>query len=127
MIIVLISIHVNRELANKEKTFVQIQKPTFKKLSTRRIKKHNTILTALLLLDTTSHNSVAESVDMENATTGTNVETISISGTRTSREINEIAASVTRITNDQIDAMAATHIRDLLRYEPGVSVEGSGR
>lgn len=127
MIIVLISIHVNRELANKEKTFVQIQKPMFKKLSTRRIKKHNTILTALLLLGTTSHNSLAESVDMENATTGTNVETISISGTRTSREINEIAASVTRITNDQIDAMAATNIRDILRYEPGVSVEGSGR
>ncbi|MBT1450592.1 TonB-dependent hemoglobin/transferrin/lactoferrin family receptor [Glaciecola sp. XM2] len=55
------------------------------------------------------------------------IETISVSGTRTSREINEIAASVTRISSEKIDAISATNIRDMLRYEPGISVEGNGR
>lgn len=55
------------------------------------------------------------------------VETITVSGTKTARRINEIAASVTTITSERIDALGANNIRDILRYEPGVSVEGSGR
>lgn len=55
------------------------------------------------------------------------IESITVTGTRTSRHINEIASSVTRIESEQIDAIAANNIRDLLRYEPGISVEGSGR
>ncbi|MFT5283324.1 MAG: hemoglobin/transferrin/lactoferrin receptor protein [Yoonia sp.] len=61
------------------------------------------------------------------ANTNTNIETITVSGTKTAREINEIAASVTSIDSQQIDALTANNIRDLLRYEPGVSVEGNGR
>lgn len=59
--------------------------------------------------------------------TSASIETISVSGTRTARKINEIAASVTSIDSDEIDALTANNIRDLLRYEPGVSVEGNGR
>lgn len=55
------------------------------------------------------------------------IESISVSGTRTAREINEIASSVTRITSEDITAISATNVRDMLRYEPGVSVEGNGR
>ncbi|GBL04455.1 TonB-dependent hemoglobin/transferrin/lactoferrin family receptor [Glaciecola sp. KUL10] len=55
------------------------------------------------------------------------VETISITGTRTARQINEIASAVTHITSQDIDATSASNIKDMLRYEPGVSVEGNGR
>ncbi|MDM7861137.1 TonB-dependent hemoglobin/transferrin/lactoferrin family receptor [Alteromonas sp. ASW11-36] len=55
------------------------------------------------------------------------VETIVITATRSAREINEIAANITSIDAERVDAIAASDIRDLLRYEPGVTVEGSGR
>lgn len=55
------------------------------------------------------------------------IESITITATKTSRHINEIASNVTRIQSEVIDAISANNIRDLLRYEPGVSVEGSGR
>ncbi len=55
------------------------------------------------------------------------LEVITISGTKTKREINEIAATVTQVTSEQIDSLASTNIRDILRYEPGISVEGNGR
>lgn len=55
------------------------------------------------------------------------IETITVSATRTEREINEIAANVTRIKAEDIDAISTNNIRDLFRYEPGVAVEGSGR
>ncbi len=61
------------------------------------------------------------------ASTESEIETITVTGTKTARKINEIAATVTTINSQQIDALGATNIRDLLRYEPGISVEGSGR
>jgi hemoglobin/transferrin/lactoferrin receptor protein len=61
------------------------------------------------------------------AGTESEIETITVTGTKTARKINEIAATVTTINSQQIDALGATNIRDLLRYEPGISVEGSGR
>ncbi|WP_371196232.1 TonB-dependent hemoglobin/transferrin/lactoferrin family receptor [Glaciecola sp. SC05] len=90
-------------------------------------KTHKTLLLALLLMGGTSA-AVMTKAKAEALEAGAeSLETISISGTRTSRQINEIAASVTNISSEQIDAITATNIRDMLRYEPGVSVEGSGR
>ncbi len=54
-------------------------------------------------------------------------ENITVSATKMERDINEIAANVTTIDAERVDAIAANNIRDLLRYEPGVTVEGSGR
>ena len=54
-------------------------------------------------------------------------ETVSVTGTRAAREINEIAANVTSIGAQRVDALAANNLRDILRYEAGVGVEGSGR
>lgn len=54
-------------------------------------------------------------------------ESITVTATRTDRDINEIAANITTIDAERVDAIAANNIRDLLRYEPGVNVEGSGR
>jgi hemoglobin/transferrin/lactoferrin receptor protein len=55
------------------------------------------------------------------------IETISITASRTERDIDEIASSVTVIDTKQIDQQVVTDIRDLIRYEPGVAVEGGGR
>ncbi len=55
------------------------------------------------------------------------MESIVVTGTKTARQINEVAASITHIDSQQIDGLISANIRDLLRYEPGLSVEGSGR
>lgn len=85
------------------------------------------VLSLLLLFASASQLAQADTDEVSIDSAAANVESISISGTRTERQINEIAASVTRINHEQIDALTATNIRDMLRYEPGVSVEGSGR
>nr|WP_136250967.1 TonB-dependent hemoglobin/transferrin/lactoferrin family receptor [Ningiella ruwaisensis] len=81
---------------------------------------------ALFFSSTLLNNAVAMAVEAETVPDN-GFETISVTGTRTMREINEIAASVTRIESQQIDAISANNIRDMLRYEPGISVEGNGR
>ncbi|MFC3096123.1 TonB-dependent hemoglobin/transferrin/lactoferrin family receptor [Alteromonas sediminis] len=65
----------------------------------------------------------AENLDNDEST----FETITVHATRSSRQINEIAATVSTYNEKQIDQLAARNIRDLVRYEPGVSVEGNGR
>ncbi|WP_100656817.1 TonB-dependent hemoglobin/transferrin/lactoferrin family receptor [Alteromonas flava] len=55
------------------------------------------------------------------------IEVITISATKSLREINEIAANVTQLDHLTMERLAAGDIRDILRYEPGVSVEGGGR
>jgi len=71
----------------------------------------------------TSHNVFADVADSDEG----DYETLTVTGTRAAREINEIAANVTSIGAERVDALAANNIRDLLRYEPGVNVEGGGR
>jgi len=89
------------------------------------------ITTFVLFTNTSAVYSKANSDDSASpiylGSVASNIETITVSGTRTARRINEIAASVTNIGSAQIDALGATNIRNILRYEPGVSVEGSGR
>jgi hemoglobin/transferrin/lactoferrin receptor protein len=125
MIIVLISIRVNSELTNEAKMYFtpHISSPSNSSIHQTSCRT----LSALLLLACTSHVAKADTRDVAANSAEASIESISISGTRTSRQINEIAASVTRISHEQIDAISATNIRDMLRYEPGVSVEGSGR
>ena len=47
---------------------------------------------------------------------------VSVLATRTETRTDEAPATVTVITDDQIEAMLATDIKDLVRFEPGVSV-----
>lgn len=61
------------------------------------------------------------------ANTAEDVETITINATRAERDIQDIAANVTRIDAEQVDSIATQNIRDLFRYEPGIDVEGGGR
>ncbi|HHP7245544.1 MAG TPA: TonB-dependent hemoglobin/transferrin/lactoferrin family receptor [Elainellaceae cyanobacterium] len=52
---------------------------------------------------------------------------ITVTGTRTPRTIEESPANVTVIEFDDINRILATDIRELVRYEPGVSVRRSER
>ena len=53
-------------------------------------------------------------------------ETVVVTATRTERPQDEVAATVSVVTDADIDAAVAQHIGDLVRFEPGVSVAGTG-
>lgn len=52
---------------------------------------------------------------------------ITVSGTRTPRKLQDAPSSVTVIKKDEIDRNQVRNLRDLIRYEPGVSVGNSPR
>lgn len=47
---------------------------------------------------------------------------VTVVATRTETRVDEVPATVTVFTAEQIERMLATDIKDLIRYEPGVSV-----
>ncbi|MEL6302862.1 MAG: TonB-dependent hemoglobin/transferrin/lactoferrin family receptor [Pseudomonadota bacterium] len=51
---------------------------------------------------------------------------ITVIGTRTERAITEVPVTVSVITSEMIDQEITRDISDLVRYEPGVSVGGTG-
>lgn len=54
------------------------------------------------------------------------VETITVTGSRTALSIDKLAASVTVLTEQDIQASGASQITDLLRGLPGISISQSG-
>ena len=52
------------------------------------------------------------------------LDTITVIGTRTERTLKEIGASISVISSDDIEREIIRDIADLVRYEPGVSVGG---
>ncbi len=57
----------------------------------------------------------------------TNHQVITITSTRLPRNIDEVSNTVTVISAEQIEKESAKNIKDLVRYEPGISVDGAGR
>lgn len=53
------------------------------------------------------------------------VEAVTVTGTRSEKRIDEVPATVSVITSQQIEDQLATDIKDLIRFEPGVSVRSS--
>ncbi len=53
-------------------------------------------------------------------------EIVVVVGTRTEREINEVAATIDVKTKDQIERELAQSLEDLFRFEPGISASGTG-
>ena len=53
------------------------------------------------------------------------VAPVTVVGTRTERRVDEVPASVTVITAETIETNLVTDIKDLIRFEPGVSVPTS--
>lgn len=60
--------------------------------------------------------------DEEGQPTATTVRELTITATRAPTPVADAPATVSVITDDEIAAILATDIKDLIRYEPGVSV-----
>lgn len=57
--------------------------------------------------------------------TPTELDAVTVTGTRSERAIRDVPATVTVIDADEIERRNVQNIRDLVRYEPGVSVGNS--
>lgn len=55
------------------------------------------------------------------------LEYITVTATRMERDLRDLPGTVSVITREQFERNVARDIRDLVRYEPGVSVSGTGR
>ncbi len=53
-------------------------------------------------------------------------EVMTVVGTRTERQVNEVGASISVITAEELERQITRDIADLVRFEPGVSVSGTG-
>lgn len=58
---------------------------------------------------------------------GNEVETITVTAARAERSISDVAGTVSIISSETIEENLSRDIRDLIRYEPGISVSGGGR
>ena len=73
---------------------------------------------AAVLVAPLLHAEEAEQADAE--------ETITVVATRTERSVDDVAATVSVTTAEDIERQLARDIADLVRFEPGVVVGGSG-
>ncbi|MEM9620489.1 MAG: TonB-dependent hemoglobin/transferrin/lactoferrin family receptor [Pseudomonadota bacterium] len=53
-------------------------------------------------------------------------EVLTVVGTRTERQLNEVGATISVITSEEIERQISRDISDLVRFEAGVSVSGTG-
>lgn len=63
---------------------------------------------------------------LSSAQASTKLEEIVVTASRISTPLREVAASVSVITNEEIQMRGFNSIADVLRYEPGISVTNSG-
>ena len=70
----------------------------------------------------------ANDVDMESETSmdDEDVEQTTVVGTRTEHSLNEVAASFSITTAKDIEHQIVQNLADLVRFEPGISVDGTG-
>ena len=62
----------------------------------------------------------------DNADPAFNLETVTVVATRQPRNLSEVAGTITVFDHDRIERDVALDIQDLVRYEPGVEVDGGG-
>ncbi|WP_442109388.1 TonB-dependent receptor [Pseudomonas sp. NUPR-001] len=55
------------------------------------------------------------------------LQQITVSATRSAQDISQVPSTVTVHTREQLDRQNVNSIKDLVRYEPGVSVSGTGQ
>lgn len=89
---------------------------------------HFTRMSSALLMSTTllAGGLVAGEARAQDALTATQVtllERLVISATRTSKRALDVPQTVTVVTNDDMEKKVVRDIQDLVRYEPGVSVD----
>ena len=82
-------------------------------------------LSVVLALQLSPLNAVENSDD--SATDESDYQVITITSSRLARNTDEVSNTVSVISAEQIEKQSAKNIKDLVRYEPGVSVDGGGR
>ena len=73
--------------------------------------------------------ALADSAAQQNTrvkTANEDMETITVVGTRTERTLDEVEATISVYDREDIERQLARDLQDLVRYEPGVSVGGTG-
>ncbi|MEM9530264.1 MAG: TonB-dependent hemoglobin/transferrin/lactoferrin family receptor [Pseudomonadota bacterium] len=80
-------------------------------------------LTSLVLASGVSAFALAQDADEAQ---DENLETVTVIGTRTEKALSDVAATVTVKDAEEIEREIARDIADLVRFEPGVSVGGTG-
>mgnify|MGYP000254867103 CR=1 FL=1 len=80
------------------------------------------LLGAMFLIPASA--ALAESKDSESAEEY--IETVTVIGKKTERKISEVAGSVSVLDEEYIERQLIQDIADLVKYEPGVSVAGTG-
>lgn len=55
-----------------------------------------------------------------------NLQQVTISATRNAQDVNSVPSTVSVHDREELDRQNANNIRELVRYEPGVSVSGAG-
>ena len=79
------------------------------------------ISTVIVLFNTGVSNAQAAETNREQG-----MEVITVVGTRTERTLSEVAATVSVTTSRDIERKLSRDIADLVRFQPGVSVGGTG-
>ncbi|MEO1036003.1 MAG: TonB-dependent hemoglobin/transferrin/lactoferrin family receptor [Pseudomonadota bacterium] len=83
-----------------------------------------TMAGAVALGLTLGNGAVAQQDDSADSTT--ELDTITVLGTRTERPISEVPVTISVITAEDLDQQITRDIADLVRYEPGITVGGVG-
>ncbi|MGH8484963.1 MAG: TonB-dependent receptor, partial [Pseudomonas sp.] len=55
------------------------------------------------------------------------LQQITVSATRSAQDVSQVPSTVSVQTREQLDRQNVNNIKDLVRYEPGVSVSGTGQ
>nr|WP_314533821.1 TonB-dependent receptor [uncultured Pseudomonas sp.] len=66
-------------------------------------------------------------LELRNNTGTLNLQQVTISATRQEQDISSVPSTVTVHTREELDRNNVNSIKDLVRYEPGVSVGGTGQ
>ena len=87
----------------------------------------STLALAVMASIAHSNAALAEDSGAQNKYQPTLMNQVTVSATRSEKQLKDVAGSVTVVDEEQIEKEMATDIRDLVRYEPGVDVSSDGR
>ncbi|GAA4648064.1 TonB-dependent hemoglobin/transferrin/lactoferrin family receptor [Kistimonas scapharcae] len=88
------------------------------------MKFKRTLLATAVMMATATQAMGEETVQTGKASM---LDQVTVTATRTEKQLKDVAASVTVIDSEQIEKEMARNIKDLMRYEPGVNVGNDGR
>jgi hemoglobin/transferrin/lactoferrin receptor protein len=71
------------------------------------------------------HNNIV--LELRSNSGALNLQQVTISATRQEQDVSSVPSTVTVHTRDELDRNNVNSIKDLVRYEPGVSVGGTGQ